>query len=92
MTLLEYIKNYKKEFFNATISRYHTSPNKWNKERHIKLHTAIGDDDWDTVVDIISDPWYQNPLEGVICYIAYYDIDSEVINAMLLCKGKRDFV
>ena len=77
------LKAYPQEYAQTAIRRSETTPSSYNRGRHKELSSALKGSDWDAVVSIITDPQYQNALEGVlICANSYSDLDNEVI-----CQG-----
>lgn len=77
------LKAYPQEYAQTAIARSETTPSSYNRGRHKELALALKGKDWDVVVSVITDPQYQNALEGVlICANSYSDLDNEII-----CQG-----
>lgn len=82
-SILEAIKLYPQEFIDTLEARANTTPNETNRINHLALQHAIAVKDWQHVGEVILDPWYHKPLEGVVfCLNMDYDFSekNKIIN------------
>lgn len=78
-TVLEAIQQYPQHFIDTLKVRADTTPSYDNRVDHLLMAVFISDEDWEGVGNLLQDPWYQKPLEGVIyCLDRYSDIDNNV--------------
>lgn len=78
-TILHAIKLYPQDFIDTLKARAETTPNEINKVNHKFLAHWIEISSWELVADLLGDPLYQRPLEGVIFTLnKYSSIDRRV--------------
>jgi hypothetical protein len=81
-TLLEAIKQYPEEFIDTCLHRADTTPSEYNKVNHSFMAHWVKMGMWGLVSDLLVDPLYRKPLEGVVfCLNMDYDysIKSKII-------------
>lgn len=78
-TVLEAIQQYPQQSIDTLKARAERTPSSDNRINHLLMAVFISDGDWEEVSNLLQDPWYQKPLEGVIyCLDRYSDIDNNV--------------
>ncbi len=78
-----FIKENYEDFLESSQKRCDTSIG--NKELHYAMIIALTVKDWQHVEELLLDPWYHKPLQGVILCM---NSDSTVIGQMLELLGE----
>ena len=77
-TILEAIQQYPDQFIDTINARANTTPNEFNKANHQVLAQWIKMEMWNPVGELLEDPMYYLPLEGVLaCLTRYSDMERE---------------
>ncbi|AUR89128.1 hypothetical protein NVP1121O_100 [Vibrio phage 1.121.O._10N.286.46.C4] len=76
-TVLEAIKQYPQEFISTFKVRANTTPSKTNQANHLAASMAVESESWGALKNLLEEPCYRKPLEGVIyCLETYSGIDT----------------
>lgn len=92
-TLLEAIQAYPDQFISTCRARANTTPNAANETNHLFMAHWIKKEMWDFVADLLIDPFYRSPLEGVVfCLDRYSEIDNTVWHQIVVLLNEEKFV
>lgn len=92
-TLLEAIQQYPDQFISTLQARANTTHSETNKANHKMLSIFIKSESWHKVEDMIQQPVYLKPFNGVIyCLDRYSEIDNKAWHQIVDLFEQEKFV